>query len=350
MALTRRGKAAIGGGTAAAVIVGGALVFAGKAPAPIQRALDTVTGRTPPPTCPLTGGPTADGEAAPARPLLAVKVENTKLAYPLSGLDAADMVYEEVVEGGITRFVALFHCADADRIGPVRSARTTDPRILEQFQQRPLLGYSGGAPKVVKSLVEAGIVQITEGGMPEAFERDDARQAPHNLFTSTSSLWKAGEAFVEHAGSPRGVFEFDEDVPEGAKPVSSVSIVFSDLSRTGWRWDADVWTRKLDGDAFELENGEPVTAANVVIQRVEVATDTIVDASGSHSPIVTMTGSGKAIVLRDGKAIYGTWTRPAESDLTVFRTKSGDEITLAPGVTWVELVPTDGTVKVSARR
>lgn len=350
MALTRRGKAAIGGATAAVVIGAGALVFAGKAPAPIQRALDTVTGRTPPPTCPLTGNQTATGEAAPARPLLAVKVENTTLAYPLSGLDDADMVYEEVVEGGITRFVALYHCADSERIGPVRSARTTDPRILEQFQQRPLLGYSGGAPKVVKGLVDAGVEQITEASAPEAFERDDAREAPHNLFTSTSPLWKAGEALVEDAGAPRGVFEFDEEVPEGAKAASSVSIVFSDLSRTGWVWDAGQWTRKHDGGPFELENGEPVTAANVVIQRVEVATDTIVDASGSHSPIVTMTGTGKAVVFRDGKVIYGTWTRPAETDLTVFRTKSGDEITLAPGVTWVELVPTDGRVKVAGRR
>src|SRR5687768_12904390 len=120
MALTRRGKMAIGGAAVAAVVGAGALVLAGKAPEPIQRALDTVTGRTPPPTCALTGEPTHDGEATPTRPLLGVKVENTTLAYPLSGLDHADMVYEEVVEGGITRFVALFHCRDADRIGPVR--------------------------------------------------------------------------------------------------------------------------------------------------------------------------------------------------------------------------------------
>ena len=349
MTLTRRGKAAVGGATAAAVLGVGALVIAGKAPEPIQRALDTVTGRTPPPTCALTAAPTHDGEATPPRPLLAVKVENTTFAYPLAGLDRADMVYEEVVEGGITRFVALFHCRDADRIGPVRSARTTDPKILDQFQQQPLLGYSGGAPKVVKALVESDIGQITEASMPQAFERDDARDAPHNLFTSTAPLWKAGEGLVEQPGAPRAVFQFDEDLPDGARPARSVSIVFSTLSDTGWAWDAGQWVRQQDGEPFELENGAAVAAANVVIQRVEVSTDTIVDASGSHSPIVTMTGTGKAMVLRNGKVIYGTWERATENDLTVFRTKGGEEIALTPGVTWVELVPTDGSVKVSGR-
>jgi hypothetical protein len=192
-------------------------------------------------------------------------------------------------------------------------------------------------------------VQLTESSTPRAFTRDGSREAPHNLFTSTGPLWKAGEAAVERPATPRAVFSFDDDVPDVAKPARSVDIVFSTLSHTGWRWDGGHWVRLLDGEPFLLENGAPVATTNIVIQQVEVTMDTIVDASGAHSPVLTMTGTGKAWVLRDGKAIYGTWERETEDDLTVFRTKDGDEIKLAPGVTWVELVPTDGKVTLATK-
>jgi hypothetical protein len=348
MALTSRGKKAIGVGVALAVAGSAALAVAGNAPAPIQKAFEAVTGvEQPPPTCPLTGAPTPDGAEAPRRTLLAVKVENTDAAYPLSGLDRADMVYEEVVEGGITRFVALYHCRDAKRVGPVRSARTTDPKILAPFQQRPVLAFAGAAPKVVKSLVAADIVQLTDSNTPDAFSRDDARVAPHNLFTSTSGLWRAATKENAEAATPQAVFEFDEELPDRAKRVETIDITFSTLSSTGWTWDGGRWTRLLDGSPMTLESGAQIRAENVVVQLVKVTQDTIVDASGAFSPLVEMTGTGKAWVFRDGRVIAGRWERDSEGDVTTFLTKGGDEITLAPGVTWVELVPTDGSVEFS---
>jgi len=347
MALTRRGKQVFGGAVTAGVVGVAALAFTGSAPGPLQQAVDAVTGREPaPPTCPLTGEPTPKGNEV-TRPMLAVKVENTDAAYPLNGLHRADMVYEEIVEGGITRFVAVYHCRDAERVGPVRSARTTDPKILVQFQQQPLLGYSGGAPKVVKSLVDADVQQLTETSASAAFTRDAARVAPHNLFSATAPLWKAALADLDNPATPRGVFTFDDEVTELGKRARSVSIVFSTLSSTGWEWGGGRWTRQLAGAPMALEDGTPITAANVVVQFVEVSQDTIRDASGSYSPVVEMTGTGKAWVLRDGRAIAGTWERASEGDLTVFRDKDGDEITLAAGVTWVELVPLDGEVTIS---
>ena len=140
MALTRRGKAVVSiGGALALVSVGSiALALTGHAPAPIQHVVDAMTGQQhrPPPTCPLTGKPAPGG--APQRPVLAVKVENTADAYPLAGLQKADVVYEESVEGGITRFMALFQCSSSPRVGPVRSARTTDPHVLLQFEPRAI--------------------------------------------------------------------------------------------------------------------------------------------------------------------------------------------------------------------
>jgi hypothetical protein len=345
MALTSRGKKAIGGFAAIAVAGIAALALTGNAPAPIRTAFEAVIGAEPaPPVCTLTGAPTPGGEETPRRSLLAVKVENTDAAYPLTGLDKADIVYEEVVEGGITRFVAIFHCRDANRIGPVRSARTTDPKILAPLQQEPLLGYSGGAPKVVKSLVATSVVQLTEANTPDAFTRDGARVAPHNLFTSTAALWKAGEKRVDDPASPRAAFTFDDEIPERSKKVGSIDITFSTLSETGWIWERGRWTRQLAGAPMTLENGSPIRAANVVVQLVEISEDTIVDASGSYSPLVEMTGTGKAWVFRDGRAIAGRWERGSEGDLTTFLTKDGEEIPLAPGATWVELVPTDGSV------
>jgi Protein of unknown function (DUF3048) N-terminal domain/Protein of unknown function (DUF3048) C-terminal domain len=348
MALTARGKKVIGG-VAATVLAGVAvLTLTGNAAEPLRNVLGAVPGvETEPPTCPLTGAPTLGGDEAPDRSLLAVKVENTDAAYPLSGLDKADIVYEEIVEGGITRFVVVFHCGDANRVGPVRSARTTDPKILAPLQQRPLLGYSGGAPKVVKALVAAGIVQLTEASTPAAFSRDDARIAPHNLFTSTAALWHAGGKEVENSATPRAAFTFSEDLPDRARRVTSVDITFSTLSSTGWVWEGGRWTRQLDGSPMTVESGATIRAENVVIQQVEVSQDTIVDASGSYSPLVEMTGTGKAWVFRDGRMIVGTWERDGEGDLTTFLTREGDEISLSPGTTWVELLPTDGSVGFS---
>jgi hypothetical protein len=344
MAITSRGKRALAGLGILALLGVGAFAFSGRAPEPIRRAVQAVTGDEPePPTCPLTGEPTSDGRAVPDRPMLAVKVENTDAAYPLAGLDRADLVYEEIVEGGITRFVALFHCREAERIGPVRSARTTDPKILGPFQDRPVLAYSGAARKVVKHLQEARIIELTEASAPSAFERDAARVSPHNLFTATGRLWAAARK-AGARGTPTPVFEVSEEPLRGARKAREVRIVFSPLSETGWVWRRDGWTRLLEGAPMTLENGRPIVAANVVIQIVRVRQDTIIDASGAPSPLVEMTGTGRAWVLRDGRAIRATWERADEGDPTVFRTKDGEPIALAPGVTWVELVPTTGEV------
>ena len=180
MALTRRGRLAVSViGALALVAVGGiALALTGHAPAVIQQAVDKVTGATheaePPPTCPLTGTPAPHGEV-PHRPVLAVKVENTPDAYPLAGLQSADVVYEELVEGGITRFMALYQCGDAKQVGPVRSARTTDPKVLIQYDPHSVIAYSGGQLAVVNAVERSGLISYDENSGGNAFWRDDAR-------------------------------------------------------------------------------------------------------------------------------------------------------------------------------
>ena len=342
MTLTRRGKVFVAGGVLAALLVVGvgAMALTGNAPAPLRALADKVGVSSPPPTCPLTGATLPGDKEPPDRPALAIKVENTPDAYPLAGLDKADIVYEEVVEGGITRFIAVFNCAGSDRVGPVRSVRTTDPKILLQFSSHPLLGFSGGAPAVVNIARKSGLTLMQEGDPAGAFSRDEQRSVPHNLFVNTFNLWTAGAKRAKGEPSPTPVFTYDADVPSPSKPGARVTVQFSGLATAEWRWQGGRYVRFLDGAPMQLESGQPMAADNVVIQQVKTDQSQFVDVAGYPSPEVTVTGKGKAWILRNGRLIQGTWERPSEGDVTAFTTKSGDTIALNPGTTYVELAPT----------
>jgi hypothetical protein len=339
VALTQRGKVAIGVVAAAVVAVLAVLAFTGNAPEPLQNIVDEVTGQPEP--CPLTGELRARGKDALERPVLAVKVENADDAYPLAGLARADVIYEEPVEGSITRFAALFQCRDAARVGPVRSARTTDPKILVQYSDEPLLAYSGANPKVATALDEAGVVSLTETSASGAYVRDDSRSAPHNLFASTKKLYLLASRTEADLASPQSLFRFDEEVPAPSKPRTSASVAFSPSNVVGWAWSDDRWVRELDGEPMLAENGKPIAVDNVVIQEVIVTDSNIVDVAGFPSPDVKLVGQGRAWILRDGRLIVGRWRRGSLGEGTVFETRGGDEIALAPGTTFVQLVPKD---------
>lgn len=339
MALTQRGKVAIGVGAAAVVAVLAVLAFTGNAPGPLQDIVNTMTGRPDP--CPLTGELRASGKDAPSRPLLAVKVENTDAAYPLAGLERADVIYEEPVEGGITRFAALFQCRDAARVGPVRSARTTDPKILLPLSEEPLLAFSGSNPKVAAGLDEAGIVSLTETTANEAFVRDDTRSAPHNLFASTKALRRIAQRAEADPSIPQALFRYDEETPSPSRRRTSANVAFSTSNVVGWVWSDGAWVRQLDGEPMLGENGAAIAVDNVVIQEVVVTDSDIVDVAGFPSPEVKLLGRGRAWILRDGRLVIGRWRRASLGDVTIFETRSGEEIALAPGTTFVELMPKD---------
>jgi hypothetical protein len=345
LALTRRGRIVVSvAGALALVAVGGiALALTGHAPAVIQKAVDNVTGvdhaSTPPPTCPLTGKPAPGGEV-PRRPVLAVKVENTPDAYPLAGLQSADVVYEELVEGGITRFMALYQCKEAKKVGPVRSARTTDPKVLIQYEPHPVIAYSGGQLAVVNAVKRSGLVSFDEDSGGDAFWRDAARYEPHNLFLNTAKLRAKSAKRTAGEGPPRRLFPFDPQAPTVGKRVSQVSMSFSSSVTAAWRWDkgAGRWQRMYQDAPMTLDSGTPITAANVIFQQVVVTEGNLVDVLGYHSPEVTLTGSGKAWILRNGMLIAGKWNRPVMGAVTKFVTKTGQVIPLSPGNTWIELV------------
>jgi hypothetical protein len=341
VALTSRGKAIVAGGAVVAVLGGGVAALALSGDNAVSRVIDDIpiVGQDPPTPCPLTGIPVGEDKQPPDRPALAVKVENTDDAQPLVGLDKADIVYEEVVEGGITRFIVVFNCSGSERVGPVRSARTTDPKIMLQFGEHPLLAYSGGASKVVNIIKQSGVVGMTEGDPTPPFTRDDAREAPHDLFVNTNKLWVTGLKRAKGEPAPQAVFSYDDEAQKPSKKVSAVTIDFP-LTAAEWRWEGGSWARYQNGAAMTLENGSNLTFDNIVIQQVKTTESDIVDVTGYPSPEVEVTGTGKAWLLRNGKLIIGTWSRPGDDDVTVFSTKGGDEFQLKPGATFVELAPT----------
>jgi len=350
--LTRRGKLVAAGATVA-VIAGGALgyftLFPQQAPAFVRDTLQRVgladpgVGE-PEATCPLTGVPV---NAVPDRPALAVKIENAPEARPQAALNDADVVVEEPVEGGYTRFIAVFQCGDSDRVGPVRSGRTTDPDYLRQLGPA-VFGYAGGRDVVKREVPKVGLVDVNYIVAADAYTRDESRAAPHNLYTSTGALWRAGRS---KEGAPDPLFTYAETWDGAAKRIRSVHLPYSSVSDVYWHWNGGkgAWLRSHGDVPHVLEGNERVSATNVVVQVVSVTDSDFLDSAGNPSPEVDLTGSGKAYVLRDGEVIRGRWERASLHDVTMFVTKDGTEIALAPGRTWVELLPSRVPVELERR-
>lgn len=341
--MTSKGKrvAAIGGGVA--VVAGVALFLilnkdvASKLP---------LVGDAAPATCPLSGVEPAK-EALLDRPAIALKIENNPLAYPLSGLEEAEVVYEEPVEGGLTRFMAIYHCTDADKAGPVRSARIVDPAILSPYTL--ILGDAGGNDIVQKALSDGGVVEIDETKAGEAMQRVERPgiTSEHTLYADTAAIRKIGQKSYKNAPSD-DLFEFG-DVQKGKK-AKTVTATFSAGSIATFEWKEGRWYRAQGEEPLIAESGDQFATDNVLIEQHTVNfAEGLSDVLGTPSPeIEDVTGSGKAWLFRDGRVIKGTWTRDSIEDAVRFETSDGDEMVFAEGSIWIELLPDNkGDVKGS---
>jgi len=290
-----------------------------------------------------------NGRAAPDakidRPAIALKIENSPEARPQSGLQDADVVYEEIVEGGITRFMALFHCGDSAKAGPVRSARFDDPKLALPFTS--VLAYSGSNSIVDKELTKRDIVSLNELNAGDAFFRiPEGSTDIHSLYADSGEIRSQAPDKVESPDG--GIFTFG-DVPGDAPEVRSVSLNFTDGNTIEYKWGGGAWRRFEAGEAFVTSGGDQIEVANLVIQQVKVDnSEKIVDPAGNPSPDILLKGTGKAVLLRDGHAIKGTWKITKEGTAPVFRTRSGDPFPFARGSIWIELIPSkEGDVKGS---
>ena len=289
-----------------------------------------------------------NGKEFPAKmdedsPAVAVKVENDPAARPQSGLEQADIVYEEIVEGGITRFMAIFHCGDAKKVGPIRSARFDDPKIALPFTNT--LAYSGANSIVQKELRKRGIMSITEGMMgAPLFRYPTGSTSVHSVHASTKVLRK----YVPKKADPPAFDVFPRgDVPDGAKKAKLVSLNFEDSNTIEYVYKKGVWYRAEGGSPFLAAAGKQITTPNLLVQQVRVDNSKkIVDIEGNPSPDIHLKGKGLALLFRDGKVVKGQWRIRKEGRPPVFKTKKGDAMTFAKGSIWIELVPSrEGNVK-----
>jgi hypothetical protein len=293
------------------------------------------------PVCPLTGVPTAGGAPVPARPALAVKVDNYPDARPQSGLDKADVIFEEPVEGGITRYAAVFQCQDAASVGPIRSARNIDIGILGQLGT-PIEAHVGGIGPVLADIDASPVVNL-DLGLNGAIETHPAgREAPYDTYSTTAQMWATHPTMTT---PPQALFTYSSTVPAGT-PVATVNIDFSGTSNVTWKYNPAIsaFQRFYNASTPDmLADGVQNTAANVVVQYVQISYGPWLENSLPNSFEVQAdlypNASGNAEVFRNGVAIPATWHRATLGSPTQFLNSAGQVIALLPGQTWVELVP-----------
>lgn len=307
---------------------------------------------------PLSGVPAASGAATDRKPLL-IKIDNAPAARPHYGINQADMVFEIIVEGGVTRLAAVFHAQDPATIGSVRSARLVD-RTLTQMIRGALVysGTSAHAWSLISKDAEVGKYIELSADHSQGYFRVNFRAAPYNLFTSAANqrenLKKLGAETAKDI--PKWAFLVSPDHPAtlagmtGGTPATEISIAYrADTSAVSYQYDAATKTyarfQNSAGRAVrdvDAVTSKPVAATDVVIIQTEIwDVPDIVDASGALSNDMRMTGTGPATVFRDGLRQDGTWSRRDDMSPFVFKNAAGEQILLSPGQPWIHVVPNE---------
>lgn len=330
---------------AAVVVVAGiAIIVATQGSAKKPSATPTTTTTTKSstgPIAPLTGLPDPSGSAL-KRPALVIKVEDDTNSLPQWGVDQADVVYEEIINGGIPRLAAIFNQNAPTLVGPIRSVRPTDTQIVDPIGG--IFAFSGGAPYAIASISTAPVKQIQESNAGSAMFRDNSRQAPYNLFGSAAALFALG------AGSkpvpPVPLFQY-RPLGQGAvgTPVSKFVVNFPSIYPMTWTWDTTThsWDRSTQFAGPDYTgNHVRESPKNVIVTYVNY-----VNGVGAFTSYANLQSGGVADVFTDGKEIVGTWARHSPTTPIEYLNAKGKAIRLTPGQTWVELLNNGAPVTVT---
>ena len=313
---------------------------------PVANSERSVTPPPEPPRWPLTGRVAPDAASTKVRPL-SIKVENSPAARPQTGLNSADVAYETVTEGGITRFHLIFQSHIPKVVGPVRSARLSDMWVVPQYHG--VFFYSGASDSVTQRVRQAGLPDLSQdAGVSYPYFRSSARPAPHNLYITTS------KAFTE---ARRHKFDMSVKVPKlqfgpaspvtSATAIKSVYVPLSTFNNVTWKYSAkrDVFLRSNNGVIHrDAATGKQVATKNVVVIWAKY-TPASHDKHGAITYDIKLGGSGRATVMRNGHRFNGTWVA-SRTEPPHFLDKSGRPIRLARGNTWLEVVPLDVNISM----
>lgn len=278
-------------------------------------------------------GPLVDGSAADGNPAVVVKIDNIADAWPQVGINQADITFEILVEG-VSRLAAVFHSEDAELVGPVRSARTSDVALLSMFE-RPCFAFSGGNETVLQTVDAAPLVDVSADVAGGAYRRASDRVMPHNLMTATATLRRACRA-AGSAGTPAAVFSYGEAPDPRGRPVEGLDLQLG-ASASQFRWDpaSGRWLRFVDDYAYADTEGVQVSPVNVVV----LDTDYLPSPADHLSPEAQSLGGGGAWVLCDGMAVVASWQRSSATEPYRLSGTDGRPVALRPGRTWVVLAP-----------
>lgn len=324
--------------------------------------------------CPLNGakfGKTQKEKWEKRRPL-GVMIENHLDARPQSGLSKADIVYEAVAEGGITRFLAIFYCQDAPYIGPVRSARIYFIKLLQEYGDYPLYAHVGGAntPGPADALGEirdlgwANYNDLNQFSVPfpyfwRDYERLPNRATEHTVYSSTAKLWqyaaeKRGLTDKDEEGNRWDknfvLWSFAEDLPFSQRgETKKISFGFwenfaSDYS-VQWLYDKqNNQYQRVNGAKLHIDKNtnKQIVAKNVVIifAQESPANDGY---EGGHI-LYRLIGSGESLVFQNGQVIKATWKKQKEEARMIFFDQTGKEISFVGGPIWIEILPVGNEV------
>lgn len=299
----------------------------------------TTTKRSSRSVAPLTGLPYPK-RLLKDRSALTIKIDNTPQAHPQFGVSEADVVYEEIVEGGITRLAAIFYSHLPSIVGPVRSVRRTDREIV--FPIGGIFAFSGGAEYAIKSIETAPVKLYDEFNAGNSMYRDPARSAPHNLLANAVLL-------MDKDGKPRpppALFSYLHNSEKFQGPrVKAFTVGFESGYAATYAWDERTksWDRSIFGAPDITAEGVRESPKNVVVMTVNY-----VGGVGVIDSYAQMIGSGPVAVFSQGRVERGRWSRANLRHPTIYKNAQGKIIKLAPGQTWVELMSLGESVAVTS--
>lgn len=286
---------------------------------------------------PLTGELVGDGTAL-TKPVTAIMLENSPSARPQSGLKDAEVVYEAVAEGGITRFLAVYQQHQPNLVGPVRSLRMYYLDWATPYDAS--IAHVGGSSNALHRVRNGSYRDIDQFFNGKYYWRATDRYAPHNVYTSFTKLNQLNAAKGYKSSSPVG-FDRADDGAAQTQDATSINLKISGpLYNSTYKYDpATKLYARSEGGAPHLDReAGQITAKVVVALRVDMSR---VMEDGYRENIAT-TGSGNVVIFQNGHAISGTWSKDSVAAQLKFTDANGQPIALARGTTWVSAIPNSG--------
>ena len=271
-------------------------------------------------------------------PVLVVKIDDTTQAHPQIGLEDADIVYIEQVEGGLTRLAAVFSSVIPQRIGPVRSARISDIEILSQFG-RVAFAYSGAQSKLLPVIAAANLQDLgAQRQSPTIFTTDPNRTQPYAMVLRADLLLQHIRDKNYQIDSAKSVGFAFGSLPEGGAPTDKVVVNWPAATYSAtWSVEGSRWLLSHNNAVNVADSGVVLGPTTLVIQIVSITPSEYKDKVGGVTPFSQTVGTGKAYVLRDGQRFATTWNRPSSEGGTTFTSADGTIMNFDPGQIWIAL-------------